>query len=105
MNHSPLPWKVRVHPVNPNEFFVEASRLQMHHPTNIEVMADDHGGEEYPTAVKRADADFIVKACNNHDRLVDALSNLMSAVSGGCRPDYTDSCMREAGDVLKEVRS
>lgn len=74
--HTPIPWIVREHPDNKSEFFVQGPRLKPEHPYDVEIMADDHGNELYPTEVKRADAEFIVRAVNSHDALAEALKGV-----------------------------
>lgn len=43
-------------------FFVEADKLDVSHPHNIEVLQEDSGTEQYPNAIKHADAELMVQA-------------------------------------------
>lgn len=81
IDHSQLPWRVRVHPQNKDQFFIEASKNSPDHPYDIEVMGEDTG-KLYPDAQKRADADFIVKAVNCHDELVATLRLAVAQLEG-----------------------
>jgi hypothetical protein len=60
--HTPLPWRVRQHPNDPDEFHISAATPKGHpyhgSTKEIEIMSD----EDYPT--KRADAELIVRAVN-----------------------------------------
>ena len=83
--HTPLPWRVREHPADVDEFHISAA-TPTDHPyfestKEIEIMSD----ERYPT--KRADAEFIVQAVNAHEGLLAALERLMS-LQYHC--DYSD---------------
>ncbi len=63
-SHTPEPWIVRHLNNSDTEFFVQGPRLKPEHPYDVEILADDHGNELYPTEVKLADAERIV-ACVN----------------------------------------
>ena len=72
--HTPLPWRIRYHPTDPDEFHVSAITPESHpyfgRTTEIEILSD----EGYPT--KQGDADFIVRAVNVHEELLAALEGL-----------------------------
>jgi hypothetical protein len=80
--HSKLPWRLRFHPADDTRFIIEADKNSHTHPYNIEVMADDSGGDLYPTEQKLADAELIVRAVNAHDALVDALTEARKWIDG-----------------------
>lgn len=70
---TPGKWKVReLRPFGADgsrdEFFVQAPRIKLDDPYDIEVLGDDIS--LYPT--KRGDADFIVWARNNAEFLINA---------------------------------
>ena len=75
MKHSPLPWESKCVGTHDDE----GNQVDMYDITN--------GAGEHPVAsyVTKADAEFIVRACNSHGALVGALAELMETI-----PDLTD---------------
>lgn len=73
--HTPLPWRVREHPENPDEFHISGKTPKFHPYFGVtdecEIMSD----EDYPR--KRADAEFIVKAVNEYAHLSSWKSQMM----------------------------
>lgn len=57
---TPGEWIIRTHPHDASEFHVQAPRILIEHPYDIEVMGEDD--TLYPT--RRADAEFISEAAN-----------------------------------------
>jgi len=86
--HTPGPWRVRQHPDDVEEFHISALTPEGHpyfgRTTETEIMSD----EDYPT--KRADADFIVQAVNNHDDLLAACEAALNAVCW----DYSEGSLQ-----------
>lgn len=77
LKHSPLPWIVRRLPRGGvGECFIQAARLKPTDPYDIEVMGDDTNPNLYPDELKAADAEFIVRACNNFEALVAGVDDL-----------------------------
>jgi hypothetical protein len=78
MPHTPTPWRVRELIDRPDLFHVSAPTPEGHpyhgHTKEIEIMSDEH----YPT--KRADAEFIVRAVNSHEALVEACNEAKKAL-------------------------
>lgn len=74
MNHTPTPWKVRTLPERYGGWcFIEAPEVV----AGQSVAGDYHRevmGDDYPE--REGDAEFIVRACNSHDALVEALEIL-----------------------------
>jgi hypothetical protein len=73
MKHTPLPWVVRDDQTGGAYVFdIETADGKGHIAS---VVAFEEYGVVHP--VDRANADLIVTACNNHERLVDALQRLV----------------------------
>ena len=75
---TPLPWRVRVHPADPEEFHVSA-KTPPDDPyyggtAETQILSD----ESYPR--KRADADYIVRACNSYPKMREALQAALDAL-------------------------
>lgn len=75
--HTPLPWIVRLSPRS-DDCFVQGPM-----PDGMayapEIMGDDYNGFG-DNETKRADAEFIVRACNVHDDLVKALQDVSATL-------------------------
>lgn len=67
--HTPTPWTYE--PVEENIFGADGRRVGRFHAGR-----NDHGNDARP---RKVDREFIFRAVNNHDELVDALSGLISA--------------------------
>ncbi len=70
MEHTKLPW--RVEPLNSGGLIV--STADPHNDGSNEVC--EINGHWVHKHVQEGNAEFIVKACNNHERLVDALQRI-----------------------------
>lgn len=84
MSHSPLPWKIEplthYEDCEPKGLKITAS--------NGETIADDQ--TYYPWAISKENAIFIVKACNNHAKLLEALRIALNCANdGGSIDDVT----------------
>ena len=73
--HTPTPWEAR--PVPNAKIIAIAEVGYMHH---AEVFSRKHNNEPLDETAY-ANAEFIVRACNNHDALVAALENLDNAIN------------------------
>jgi len=81
MTHSKLPWRIRAHPGNPDDFFIQADRNRPDHPYDIEVLGDDTNSVLYPVEQKRADAELIVQATAAMQNTTDAWKRLLAMVA------------------------
>lgn len=71
MKHSELPFKVeRLNKINPDIL----------HITNLEGDYENEIATIFSKENAEADAEFIVRACNNHKLLLDALEDLIETV-------------------------
>ena len=92
LNHSPLPW-------------IAAPGYSM-------ILADvqDDCGEpaaqiyDVESGSKQANAEFIVRAVNNHDALVSALGHLYMVAAEFYGASGDDTAMREARELLEKVK-
>lgn len=73
--HTPIPWQVRINPADEGMFYVSAPTPENHpyfgRTKDVEIMSD----EDYPT--KYADARYIVKSANYHERLKESLEQVL----------------------------
>lgn len=90
--HTPTPWMKVSH--EDDEFIVVQKETYKPHFYNPVT--------EYMT---EQNADFIVKACNNHDRLVEALDNLVSYMTEFVDVPESDIVFNEAKQLLTELKS
>ena len=70
MNHSPLPWKVRVDPLNPNPRIVSENK--------IIAIVHQNGDFTEPT---ETNASFIITACNAHEKLIQTLKFIRAVLN------------------------
>ncbi len=80
MEHTPTPWRVMT---LPRTVFIQANRNKPTDPYDIEIMGDDTNEDLYPEIQKCADAEFIVKAVNAHEELVEALQAAKAQLQEG----------------------
>jgi hypothetical protein len=63
--------------------------------------------EEY-NAVRKANATFIVRSCNAHDALVDALENLLNGIDTGAitsdHDEILSNAVQKARDAINKAR-
>lgn len=94
--HSPLPWRVRYHPTYPDLCFVEGQKAP-DMPYAVEILGDDYNG--YGDAErKKADAEFIACACNNHYKFIQALTDSLAAWE-----DEEDSVKAEHAELIANL--
>ena len=93
---SPLPWRVT------SEGYIasNAGSLPIATPFRERAHRDKHGGV-IPEA--RANAEYIVRAVNNHDSLVHVLCRLVEQLSQGGVPEYCKEQYEEAQAVIEQV--
>jgi hypothetical protein len=89
--HSPLPWTYFVGNANGRGLI----RIEQE-GTGVHVASMPRG------AVSEANADYIVRACNNAQRLADALANLARPLTQGWKVSDMDVRIREANEALAE---
>lgn len=80
--HSPTPWRTMPSDVMPDEYIINRNDIMIASVINREATF----GEDSPRAKKertlaRANAEFILKAVNNHDALVEALKGSICYIS------------------------
>lgn len=99
--HSATPWILRESMANGNMFVYGESSDPI---AGVKRVARDRSIEE-----NEANAEFIVKACNSHDRLIESLSELLSecAKAGVCSLYQSPSGSHEPvplGDAINKCR-
>lgn len=77
--HTPTPWHLSEPPLKENFIYDEDGLL----------IADVNGFFKREAAENSANADFIVRACNAHDELVEALENLQHADGCYCEASFS----------------
>lgn len=103
---SPLPWEIVRFPdeyeTGEPVFFIRSveSRLSNGMP-RPEILAEDaHEGNGYPYKQKLADAEFILKACNNFDKIIEVLNKVSKDFEQfPCRP----STARDVDELLTQL--
>ena len=100
--HSPLPWYIG-EPIRSQDAIGICNAWEDVHEgegTIAEVLPGILG-------IAQADAELIVKAVNNHQRLIDALEDLLTEVDN-INPDIGDddfhNAVKDAWELLKEVQ-
>lgn len=71
MEHTPTPWEVDNH------------GIIFHGKTQIGTVATQPMYKEAPEGTTEANARFIVKACNNYEKLVEALEAIKRHITSG----------------------
>jgi hypothetical protein len=56
------------------------------------------------TIENEANAEFIVRACNNHDALIAMLEELLNVRTGDGLPDPASAVFRKAERIIKEAK-
>ena len=75
--HTPVPWTIAGVSVNPHEGHVIESDSADGRTIAWTCNSLDNNGEEYISQEDIANAEFIIRACNSHDALLEALESLM----------------------------
>jgi len=67
----------------------------------------DNDGDLMAVVFSKNNVSPVMKACNNHDKLLEALKGLMSNIGGGkkhCGHDFTCSCAWDKAEkAIKEA--
>lgn len=94
-----LPW-IKRQLSNDGDFFIESPKEQIGKPYGQEILADDY----FDDFSKESDCDFILKACNNHDALIEALRVTFKALQTyGDHPIiklHVESVFRAVGEKI-----
>jgi hypothetical protein len=97
--HTPIPWRlVKFAPMN-----VTAESKVV---ANCACYSDNTADPEALHDELLANAEFIVRACNSHDRLVEALKGLVecSPCQNGCAADDMTCATRKAEAALAKAK-
>jgi len=95
MKHTSLPWSINTKALG----LIESESAHR----SCASASSYSDGSEAAHEENEANAAFIVKACNNHQKLLDAMKGLVASISGGEKPcghDFTCVC---AGDAAREA--
>lgn len=95
VSHTPTPWAVEKNSVN-----AENGSVVSIAECGFSVPGQSWSGTDYSTKEHQAaNAEFIVRACNSHDQLVETVRKLLREVGDKGRPNVRT----EAIKLLKEL--
>jgi len=77
--HTPIPWYIEGESGNPHEAYIIVGDKQGSTIAWTSNSFDDSSNEEYISEEDTANAQFIIRACNSHDELLEALENLIGS--------------------------
>jgi hypothetical protein len=76
--HTPIPWYIEGESGNPHEAYIIVGDKQGSTIAWTSNSFDDSSNEEYISEEDTANAQFIIRACNSHDELLEALESVLS---------------------------
>lgn len=108
MNHTPLPWAVNYKgSIGHIKSIAETKKETGKYPLTPTVCRFKELAGVISKENAEANAEFIVRACNNHYKLLEALKDLMIDAGGGskaCGHDFTCNCAWDkAKEAIKEA--
>ena len=92
--HTPIPWYIEGESGNPHEAYIIVGDKQGSTIAWTSNSFDDSSNEEYISEEDTANAQFIIRACNSHDELLEALEELLGMAEDdhhGCDIDSDSS--------------